>query len=222
MYLRRCGKSAGRSKTYWEPVESYRTERGPRQRVVAYLGDMGKPAREGFGIAVQDRGWRYQSQLFEDDLAPEWAEIDTRNVRIERSRDFGGAWLALRAMDLLGLPEDKVNDDRLYRALDRLLGRKADLEKHLKERLGSLFELEYDLLLYDVTSTFVEGAAAGDGQMQRGYSRDQRSDCKRVCIGLAVSRWATRCSTATAPTSRPSRTSWRSWKAVTAKPTASG
>ena len=57
----------------------------------------------------------------------------------------------------------------------------------MKNRLGELFELEYDLLLYDVTSTFFEGAA--DFPLaQRGYSRDQRSDCKQVCIGLVVSR----------------------------------
>ena len=56
--------------------------------------------------------------------------------------------------DLLGVPADKVNDDRLYRALDRLLPHKRALEKYLKERLGALFALDYDLLLYDVTSTY--------------------------------------------------------------------
>src|SRR4051812_26932790 len=90
--------------------------------------------------------------------------------------------------DLLGLPEAKVNDDRLYRALDRLLPHKDALEGHLKERLGSLFELEYDLLLYDVTSTYFEGQANRNPLAARGYSRDHRSDCKQVCIGLVVSR----------------------------------
>ena len=56
------------------------------------------------------------------------------------------------------------------------------------ERLGELFDLEYDLLLYDVTSTFFEGQAAANPLAQRGYSRDQRSDCKQVCIALVVSR----------------------------------
>ena len=51
---------------------------------------------------------------------------------------------------------------------------------HLKQRMGNPFELEYDLLMYDVTSTFFEGRA--DFPLaQRGYSRDQRSDCKQVC-----------------------------------------
>ena len=66
--------------------------------------------------------------------------------------------------DLLGVPADKVNDDRLYRTLDRLLPHKEALEKHLKTRLGELFDLEYDLLLYDVPSTYFEGQAQGNPQ----------------------------------------------------------
>jgi hypothetical protein len=90
--------------------------------------------------------------------------------------------------ELLGVPTAKVNDDRLYRALDRLLPSKKALEKHLKTRLRELFGLEYDLLLYDVTSTFFEGQAEPHPQAQRGYSRDQRPDCKQVCLALVVSR----------------------------------
>jgi transposase len=90
--------------------------------------------------------------------------------------------------DLLGIPADKINDDRLYRALDQLLPHKQELERHLKDRLGTLFDLDYDLLLYDVTSTYFEGEANGNLQAQRGYSRDGRPDCKQVCIGLVVSR----------------------------------
>src|SRR5205807_7906372 len=169
-------------------------------------------------------------------------EVDVKRVRIERSRDFGGAWLGLQVAErlglpaflrehvatrceeipwplaalvlvlgrlcepgselslaeqgyertalpeLLGVPAAKVNDDRLYRALDRLLPAKAALEQHLKKRLGELFSLEYDLLLYDVTSTYFEGQAARNPQAQRGYSRDSRGDCKQVCIALVVSR----------------------------------
>jgi transposase len=98
-------------------------------------------------------------------------------------------WFRRTALDdLLGLPEAKVNDDRLYRALDRLLPHKDALETHLKERLGTLFKLEYDLLLYDITSTYFEGQANGNTMAARGYSRAHRSDCKQVCIGLVVSR----------------------------------
>lgn len=243
MYLRKCArKRQSKQHVYWELVESYRTERGPRQRVVAYLGSLSKPVCEGIQIAAEDRCFSHRLQLFEEDLEPEWAHIDTRNVRVERTRDFGGSWIALQLMgmlgfnrlfwdifapsraavtwramavvlivcrlcspsselqiansiyertaleDLLGLPAAQVNDDRLYRSLDKLLAHKEALETHLKERLGDLFDLSYDLLLYDVTSTFIEGGGASNEQMKRGYSRDQRSDCKQICIGLVVSR----------------------------------
>ncbi len=90
--------------------------------------------------------------------------------------------------ETLGLPPEKVNDDRLYRALDQLLPHKEAIEAHLKTRLGELFKLEYDLLLYDVTSTYFEGLAENNPQAMRGYSRDNRSDCKQVCIALVVTR----------------------------------
>jgi transposase len=90
--------------------------------------------------------------------------------------------------ELLGVPADKINHHRLYRALDYLLPHKETLERHLKDRLGTLFDLDYDLLLYDVTSTYFEGLCEGNPQAQRGYSRDKRGDCKQVCIGLVVTR----------------------------------
>lgn len=90
--------------------------------------------------------------------------------------------------DLLGVPVDLINDDRLYRALDRLLPHKWALEHHLVGRLGELFALDYDLLLYDVTSTYFEGQAGDNALAQRGYSRDHRPDCKQVCIALVVTR----------------------------------
>ena len=88
--------------------------------------------------------------------------------------------------DLLGVPTEKVHTDRLYDGLDWLLPHKSRIEKHLKERLGTLFDLEYDLLLYDVTSTYFEGECAANGLAKRGYSRDSRPDCLQVCIGLVV------------------------------------
>jgi transposase len=90
--------------------------------------------------------------------------------------------------DLLGVPAERVNDDRLYRALDALLPHKQAIEQHLVKRLGELFQLSYDLLLYDVTSTYFEGLAARNPLAQRGHSRDHRPDCKQVCIALVVTR----------------------------------
>jgi transposase len=90
--------------------------------------------------------------------------------------------------DLLGLPSERLNDDRLYRALDRLLPHKVAIEQHLVKRLGELFDLSYDLLLYDVTSTYFEGLAERNPLAKRGHSRDHRPDCKQVCIALVVTR----------------------------------
>jgi len=90
--------------------------------------------------------------------------------------------------DLVGVNAGSVSHTRLYAGLDNLLPHKETLEKHLKERLGNLFSLDYDLLLYDVTSTYFEGEANGNEFAKRGYSRDHRPDCKQVCIGLVVTR----------------------------------
>jgi transposase len=96
-------------------------------------------------------------------------------------------WYPSTALDdLLGIGEGKINDTRLYRCLDRLLPHKTKLERHLKERYGELFGTEFDVLLYDLTSTYVEGQAEKDPMLQRGYSRDHRPDCKQVVIALIV------------------------------------
>ena len=125
MFLRRCKrKKNGKQHTYWALVESYRTARGSRQRVVAYLGEL------------------------EDNEQSGWTQLGKR--------------------------------------LDRLLPHKQVIEKHLKERLGDLFDLKYDLLLYDVTSTYFEGECKDNPMAKRGYSRDSRPDCLQVCIGLVV------------------------------------
>ena len=97
-------------------------------------------------------------------------------------------WYRTTALeDLLGVPHDRVYDERLYRTLDRLLPHKEAIEAHLMQRLGELFELDYDLLLYDVTSTYFEGVA-DPAIAKRGYSRDHRPDCVQVNIALVVTR----------------------------------
>lgn len=90
--------------------------------------------------------------------------------------------------DLLGIPDEDIYDNRLYRALDKLIEHKDEVQHHLKERLGELFAIKYDILLYDVTSTYFEGQALRNPQAQHGYSRDSRPDCKQVCIGLVVTK----------------------------------
>jgi transposase len=235
----------GQRHAYWALVESYRTERGPRQRVVAWLGNVDEQGRLGVQQAAEGRvGGAQQPSLFDEEPAPQprWVRVDVNAVRVENCRQFGGPWLALELIrqlrldeflrrvmergeervpwalsaliliiarlcepsselyvaeqwypktalpELLGVPATRIDDNRLYRALDRLLPHKEELETHLTERLGELFDLEYDLLLYDMTSTYFEGQAEANPLAQRGYSRDQRSDCKQVCIALVVSR----------------------------------
>ena len=97
-------------------------------------------------------------------------------------------WYRTTALeDLLGVSTEQLYDERLYRALDRVLPHKEAIEKHLVKRLGELFDLDYDLLLYDVTSTYFEGVA--DPEIaQRGYSRDHRPDCVQINIALVVTR----------------------------------
>ncbi len=96
-------------------------------------------------------------------------------------------WYPSTALDdLLGIQEGKLNDTRLYRCLDRILPHKTKLERHLKQRYGELFGAEFDVLLYDLTSTYVEGAAEKNPMMRRGYSRDHRPDCEQMVIALIV------------------------------------
>lgn len=242
MFIRPCYREKdGKRHAYWALVESYRTARGPRQRVVAYLGELTEQKRRGVKRAATGAPSEPR-ELFDAPSEPIWVEVDATKVEVRRDRHFGGVWLGWQLVkqlgldaflaglmtggredvswavmtwvlvlgrlcdpsselhlaehgyaqsalsDLLGVAEDKINEDRLYRTLDALLPHKEKVEVFLKERLGELFDLKYDLLLYDVTSTYFEGQAAGNPQAKRGYSRDHRSDCKQVCIALVVTR----------------------------------
>jgi len=90
--------------------------------------------------------------------------------------------------DLLHIGKGKINDTRLYRCLDRLLPLKTKIEQHLKQRYGELFQAEFDVLLYDLTSTYVEGAAEENPMLRRGYSRDHRPDCEQLVLALIVNQ----------------------------------
>jgi transposase len=248
MFLRRYERrSGGRRRTYWALVESVRTGRGSRQRVVAYLGELKRSEQSGWaqlgrGLSGKEKPRRllFDPPHYDEPGDDEPVLVRLQGVRLERLRDFGDVWMAwglwrlleldtlleqaapagreevpwpvvaailciarlcrpqselhiestwyrgTALEDLLGVAGEKVHTDRLYRCLDWLVPLKPVIEKHLKERLGSLFDLEYDLLLYDVTSTYFEGQCAANPLAQRGYSRDSRPDCLQVCIGLVV------------------------------------
>src|SRR3989304_4615871 len=96
----------GKREAYWALVESYRTERGPRQRTVAYLGLMDEAGRVGGGQGAGPRRASPQRELFlEEKPEPRFVEIDVTRVRVENCRQFGGPWLALELIKQLGLHE---------------------------------------------------------------------------------------------------------------------
>ena len=249
MYLRRHTRKKGDTEyESWTLVESERTARGPRQRVVATIGKlpgMDKEERVGWEQIgrILDGKPSPEPDLFqgEDDI-PVWATVNVKFVSVERMRHFGDVYLGLYLWkrlglfefcpshistgreeipwslmaciltlarfcapsselqiaeswypktaldDILGVPADKINDDRLYRSLDALLPHKDALCAHLQKRYGELFGTQFDFLFYDITSTYFEGSGKGNPQAKRGYSRDGRPDCVQVCIGLVVSR----------------------------------
>ena len=249
MYLRRHDKKVdGESYDYWSLVESVRTAKGPRQRIVATIGKLP-------GLDKEERiGWEEISRILsgkppvdpelftQKEEPPSWAAININRVSVERMRHFGDVYLGLLLWnklgfadflnehmtegreevpwslmasilvlarfcapfselqiaeswykktaldDLLGVLPDKINDDRLYRALDALLPYKDELCRHLQKRYGEMFGATFDFLFYDITSTYFEGSTNGNPQAKRGYSRDSRPDCPQVCIGLVATK----------------------------------
>jgi transposase len=96
-------------------------------------------------------------------------------------------WFDQSAMDiLLGVDFQVAEKDRLYRCLDRLLEHRQDLFVQLQQRWRQLFDAQFDLVLYVLTSTYVEGEAEQNPKAKRGYSRDGRPDCKQVVIALVI------------------------------------
>jgi hypothetical protein len=101
VYLRRCyRKKQNKRHAYWALVESYRTAGGPRQGVVAYLGEMDEAGRIGVQHAAQPK--IEQANLFEK-VEPQWVEVDLKRVRVECARQFGGVWLGYELLQRLEL-----------------------------------------------------------------------------------------------------------------------
>jgi transposase len=241
----------GKRHTYYALVESVRTEAGPRQQVVAYLGELNHDQQRRWqrtAVFYNRHGEARQLTLFtDDDHVPLPDDPNVVRIRLDKvgwtnGRRFGDVWLArwlwgyvgldeivarhlpqgketvppadivaievinrlcapcsefalaehwyasTGLEDLLGVPDSAVTKDRLYRTLDLLLAAQDAIENDLKDQLGTLFRLDYDLLLYDLTSTYFEGLAEANELARRGYSRDHRSDCKQIVLALVVSR----------------------------------
>jgi transposase len=106
-----------------------------------------------------------------------------------RSEHAMPGWIRRSALaDIVGTSFDSVTDDALYRHLDRLHPQRGLIETALAARERTLFNLEDSIFLYDLTSTYFEGQCPVNPQATRGYSRDQRPDCKQVVVGLVLDR----------------------------------
>jgi transposase len=88
--------------------------------------------------------------------------------------------------DVLGVDAEQLNEDKFYRNMDRLHGHRMEIERELYAREKSLFNLEGSLVLYDLTNTYFEGQAARNPKAMRGHSKEMRTDCKLVAMGLML------------------------------------
>lgn len=174
-----------------------------RERVEIFPDQVSVERVRDFGDAFVGLGlWRALGleRFFRERIEPgreavDWATMIAYEA-VGRFCDGAGSELAISESftdrsalcDLLGIDPARINKDRLYRTLDEALEHKDALSKHLQESYRDLFGIEYDLLLYDLTSTYFEGEAANNPKARRGYSRDGRSDCKQVVIALVVTR----------------------------------
>lgn len=252
MFLRRYVRNKdGKKHIYFALVESVRTDSGPRQQIVAYLGELNAEQERRWQRTVvfhNRQGEAQQLRLFpDDDTAPLPGDPEVVRVRVDtvgwtNARCFGDVYLArwlwnmldldtiinrhmpqgketVRPVDvvaievinrlcapcselalaehwygstaledLLGVPDQAVTKDRLYRTLDQLQAAQTAIENDLKNRLQGLFHLDYELLLYDLTSSYFEGLAEENDLAKRGYSRDRRSDCPQIVLALIVTR----------------------------------
>jgi transposase len=252
MFLRRYVRTkAGKKHTYFALVESIRTDTGPRQQIIAYLGELNADQERRWQRTVvfhNRQGNTQQLRLFPDDDTvtlpddPDVVRVRVKDIGWTNARRFGDVylarwlwnlldldaiiqrhvplnketvrpadivaievinrlcepcsefalaehWYALTGLeDLLGVPDEAVTKDRLYRTLDRLLQSQAAIEDDLKASFQGLFQLDYDLLLYDLTSSYFEGLAEENELARRGYSRDHRGDCKQIVLALVVTR----------------------------------
>jgi hypothetical protein len=231
MFLRRYTRNkSGKRHVYFALVESVRTQAGPRQRVVAHLGELNHDQERRWQRTVvfhNRHGETQELRLFPDDDTPGADDPDVARVRLDsvgwnNGRRFGDVWLArwlwqlleldqivarhlpqnketippadivaievinrlcqpcsefalaehwyasTGLEDLLGVPDAAVTKDRLYRTLDQLRAAHTKIEDDLKERFGTLFQLDYELLLYDLTSTYFEGLAQDNTLARRG------------------------------------------------------
>lgn len=138
--------------------------------------------RLGIDDVLQEAGLSERARLL--------TRVMTLNRLVSPSSEHAmPGWVNRTALqDLLGVDLSQLNDDSLYRNLDRLWPHREMIEKGLVEKEKNLFNLDTTIYLYDLTSTYFEGKCEQNPLAKRGYSRDKRPDCKQVVIGLVVNR----------------------------------
>ncbi len=151
-------------------------------------------AREAGSVYVAHQMWRrlkldailHQAGL--NQRARLLTEVMTINRLVAPSSEHAMPdWVRRTALgDLLHIDFTVLNDDVLYRNLDRLHPQRALIEGELAAREAELFQLPESIYLYDLTSTYFEGRALRNPKAKRGHSRDQRPDCRQVVIGLVL------------------------------------
>ena len=137
-----------------------------------------------------DEFWR--QRLPEARESVSWEKV-LRLLVVNRLLDPGSEfrvhrqWYVDSAMDeLLQTDFTVAEKDRLYRCLDRVLAHKQELFVWLKQKWADLFAADFEVLLYDLTSTYFEGEMEQNPKAKRGYSRDGRADCLQLVIALVV------------------------------------
>ena len=188
MFLRSTNrKKDGKDHRYFSIVENQRISASKTvQRTVVYLGEINDQ---------QQTSWRKTLSVFDEDEGREgvsWEKV-LRLLVVNRLLEPGSEfrvhrhWFVESAMDAL-LEEGfaVAEKDRLYRCLDRILEHKQELFVWLKQKWAELFQADFEVLLYDLTSTYFEGEMEENAKAKRGYSRDSRPDCLQVVIALVV------------------------------------
>src|ERR1700690_3228430 len=179
MFLRRTErKKNGKTHSYWNVVENKRLDDGRVvQRHVLYLGEIN---------SSQAAAWRKAIEVFDEDAGR------SRTLALFPGGEWGlhRQWFGNSAMaDLLGADFGLAEEHKLYACHDLLLQHKDALFSHLMARWRDLFNANFDVLLYDLISTYFEinasDVAEGD-KRRHGYSRDKRPDCPQVVIALVV------------------------------------
>lgn len=120
--------------------------------------------------------------------ARQLTEVMTLNRLVKPCSELAMVGWAKReaVSDVLGVDAEKLNEDRFYRNMDKLHGKRMEIERELYTRERSLFNLEGSLVLYDLTNTYFEGQASRNPKAKRGHSKELRTDCKLVAMGLML------------------------------------